>query len=315
MPLNLRLKTGHTIPIDMRGLSVGISDGSKASQIANLMIRVGKRSVSVGECFDISGEAGKDREFSLSGDLSKVHSIGRAMTGGSIIIKSTKIGRHVGTGMSGGSISVHGDVGDFLGAEMTGGKIWVSGNAGDYVGAALEGAKYGMNRGEIFIEGDAGVGLGKRMRRGVIVVGGDVGQLAAWDMLAGTIVVLGSASAKTAAGISRGTVVLAGGDLGSGPSDFSTADTSKLNEADDRFLGAGFTGGGNGGRSSGGSGGLSEPQIVRFLANWLKKRCPESMAKSVEQKLLGRSFLKYNGVQLNHNRAEIFVRIQDVSAS
>ncbi|MDB4766955.1 formylmethanofuran dehydrogenase subunit C [bacterium] len=310
MPLNLRLKTGqatdHTIPIDLRGLSVGINANLDASQIAELMICVGKRSVPMKECFAISGDAGSDREFILSGDLSNVHSIGRGITGGSIFAESTKVGRHVGTAMSGGNITVGGDVGGFLGAEMTGGTIRVTGDAGDFVAAALEGAKYGMNRGEIFVEGNAGVGLGKRMRRGTIVVGGDVGELAAWSMLAGTIVVLGSASApapaKTAAGIVRGTVILAGDDQR-----FGANNDSEVRDADGSLLGAAFS---TGNRSSD-----EQPQIVRFLAHWLSKNSPKSLAETVEQKLLGGTFVKYNGGELNQNRAEIFVRLPDASAT
>ena len=306
MPLNLRLRPGQANPIDVRGLSTGISRGFDGSQIANLMISVGNRTVPVGECFEISGDAGDDRKFVLSGDLGKVHSIGRGITGGSIVAEATNVGRHVGTSMSGGDITIAGDVGDFLGAEMTGGTIRVAGNASDFVGAPLEGAKYGMNCGEIFIDGNAGVGLGKRMRRGMIVVGGDVGELAAWSMLAGTIVVLGSAAAeatktgeiaRTASGIVRGTVVLAGGDTG-----FEAIQSNATGDADGSLLGDAFTGGSN-----------SEPQIVQLLTHWLKKNCPKSLADSVERKLQGRSFVKYNGIDLNQNRAEIFVRLQMTS--
>ena len=299
MPLNLRLKTDQAIPIDVRGLSIGISRGLDASQIADLMIFKGNRSVPVSECFEISGDAGNDREFVLHGDLSKVHSIGRGINGGSIVAESAKVGRHVGTAMSSGDITVFGNAGDFLGAEMTGGTIQVTGDAGDFVGAALEGGKYGMNRGSIFIEGNAGVGLGKLMRRGMVVVGGDVGEFAAWSMLAGTIVVLGSTLKNAASGIVRGTVVLAGGVAG-----LDAVEKSAVGDADGGLLGVGFSGGN-----------CLEPQIVQFLAHWLKKNCPESLAETVEQKLQRRSFVKYNGAELNQNRAEIFVRLNEVNAT
>ena len=305
MPLNLCLKTGQGVPIDVRGLSAGISRNLNASQIAKLTICVGNRSVPASECFEISGDTGSGSELVLSGDLSRVHSIGRGITGGSIAAESARVGRHVGTEMSGGEITVRGDVGDYLGAEMTGGTIRVDGDAGDFVGAALQGGKYGMNRGEIFIQGNAGVGLGARMRRGIIVVGGDVGELAAWNMLAGTVIVMGSAAeknAKTARGIVRGTVVLAGDDVG-----LRAVKKTAAKAEDDSLLGAAFSGGGDGGNL--------EPQIVRFLSTWLMKRCPPALAKSVEQKLLGQSFLKYNGVELNQNRAEVFVRVRDASVA
>lgn len=290
MPLNLRLKLDSGLPIDVRHLSTALNRGLDTAQVAQLQVFVGKRLMSAGEVFDVSGDLATDRELKLSGDLSGVHSIGRGLATGSIVVESSA-GRHVGTSMSGGQITVQGNAGDYLGAQMTGGAIRVTGNAGDFVATALEGSKYGMNRGEILIEGNAGVALGKRMRRGMIIVGGDVGELAAWNMLAGTIIVLGRSSDKTATDIKRGTVILAG--------DGAKPKSVKAKKGpSEKMLGAAFT-----------AGGTNQPQIVQFLGTWLKRNYPQTLSSTVEDKLLGRSFIKYNGVDLNQNRAEIFIAV------
>ncbi len=294
MPLKLRLRTSHALPIDLRSLSAAIDRGSSAKQIARLGVHVGKREKRIGECFDVSGELGAGRELYISGDLKKVHSIGYGLTGGRIVIQSDA-GDHVGSGMSGGEIFIDGNVGDYAGAEMTGGVIEVAGNARDFVGANLAGAKYGINGGEIIIQGSAGKGLGRRMRRGIIVVSGDVGALAAWNMLAGTIIVFGKSAGQIATDIHRGTVILAGGTSGAAD---ATDDMLNSNRPQGGNLGAEFS-----------IGGTCEPQIVRFLATWLKGNYSDTLGETVNQKLLGRSFVQYAGVALNKNRAEIYVAV------
>ncbi len=292
MPLNLQLKFETDMPIDVRQLSSAVNDGLDTAKVERLQVFVGNKLRSVGDVFHVTGDLTTDQRMELRGELSRVHSIGRGLARGSIVVQSSA-GRHVGTEMSGGQITVSGNVGDYLGSQMTGGAIRVTGNAGDFVAAALEGAKYGMNRGEILIEGNAGVALGKRMRRGMIIVVGDVGELAAWNMLAGTIIVLGRSLDKTATDIKRGTVVLAGDAAQPGT---LTPDSSEQEIG--KKLGAAFT-----------AGGTSKPQIVQFLGTWLKKNYPHTLSSAVENKLLERSFIKYNGEQLNDNRGEIFVAV------
>ena len=292
MPLKLRLKFDCGLPIDVRNLSSALNEGLEIAKVEQLQVFVGNKLRSVDEVFHATGDLTNDLQLELSGDLSGIHSIGRGLANGSIVVQSSS-GRHVGTSMSGGQITVQGNAGDYLGAQMTGGAIHITGNAGDFVAAALEGAKYGMNRGEILIEGNAGVALGKRIRRGMIIVGGDVGELAAWNMLAGTIIVLGRSLDKTATDIKRGTVILAG-DAAQPRSRTSKAGDQETGKT----LGAAFT-----------EGGASQPQIVQFLGTWLKKNYTHSLSSAVENKLLGRSFIKYNGEKLNQNRGEIYVAI------
>ena len=73
------------------------------------------------------------------------------MTGGSLTIHGD-VGMHLGAHMKGGKIETFGNAGDWVGAEMTGGEIWVHGTAGQQVGAAYRGSLLGMRGGLIMID-------------------------------------------------------------------------------------------------------------------------------------------------------------------
>lgn len=71
------------------------------------------------------------------------------------------------TGMTGGMIVVHGDVGRNAGFRMAGGAIRIEGSAGEFLG-------HGMLGGEIYVAGGCGPRLGAEMKGGRIVVMGKV---------------------------------------------------------------------------------------------------------------------------------------------
>lgn len=98
----------------------------------------------------------------------------------------------LGAQMTGGSLIIHGQVGDDLGAGMTGGQIVVHGRAGDRIGGPwLTGdvSRQGMQGGRIIIHGDAGSYAGLRMRRGLIVITGQADLSPGYRMIDGTLVV------------------------------------------------------------------------------------------------------------------------------
>ncbi|QEG21708.1 formylmethanofuran dehydrogenase subunit C [Mariniblastus fucicola] len=206
MPILFELKSKPGLPLDVRNLVPDSVKEMTPTQIGNLEIGLGNRSVPVSQWFDVSGESG-DAEVVFQGSLENVHAIGHSMSCGKIEVRGST-GRHVGASMSGGEIVVDGDVSDYPGYEMQGGTIVVRGDAGDHVGGCYPGAKYGMNRGVILIAGSAGKGLGYRMRRGTIVVGGDVADHTAWQMRAGTIIVFGKCSGWVGVDMRRGTIIV-----------------------------------------------------------------------------------------------------------
>ncbi|RLI20117.1 formylmethanofuran dehydrogenase subunit C, partial [Candidatus Bathyarchaeota archaeon] len=52
-------------------------------------------------------------------------------------------GMHLGEGMTGGTITVHGDADSWAGCMMKGGKIEIHGSAGDYLAAPYRGSRRG----------------------------------------------------------------------------------------------------------------------------------------------------------------------------
>lgn len=110
--------------------------------------------------------------------------------------------------MSGGSLTLLSDAGDYLGAHMQGGVIEVRGSAGHFAAAAYRGYTQGMIGGTICIHGNAGQMAGARMRRGLVIVRGDCGDLPGYGMRAGTVVVGGKPGVRAGANMTRGTVIL-----------------------------------------------------------------------------------------------------------
>lgn len=155
-----------------------------ADDVGALPLWHGKERARVGDFFAVSG-AGDD--VRVEGDLSRV--------------------RGIGAGMTGGRLTIDGDVGDWAGAGMRGGTLVVHGSAGRHLGGVHPGEKAGMRGGEIVVHGDAGEQAGGGLRRGLIAVGGHVGDAAGLRMLAGTIVALGSLGSRAGAGMRRGSIV------------------------------------------------------------------------------------------------------------
>ena len=121
--------------------------------------------------------------------------------------------RYLGSGLSSGSIQIHGTPGNALGAYLDGADITVYGNAQDSIGDT-------MNEGNIFIHGSCGATPGYAMRGGhistkgsagyragihmkayheklpVLVIGGSAGSFLGEYQAGGRIIVLGLNSSK-----------------------------------------------------------------------------------------------------------------------
>jgi formylmethanofuran dehydrogenase subunit C len=191
-----RLAAGALIPERLEGLS--------ASAVAALALRCGRETLSVGDLFDVSGQAG--RHLAVAGDLSWVDGIGGAMSRGRVMVEGP-CGDHLGARMSGGEIDVRGDAGAWAGGEMSGGLLRIWGDAGARLGGAYPGVRAGMTGGEIIVSGDAGEEVGAGMRRGLVVVSGRTGNGAGLRMLAGTVIALRGIGAEAGLGNRRGSLV------------------------------------------------------------------------------------------------------------
>jgi formylmethanofuran dehydrogenase subunit C len=164
--------------------------------------------VALGDVFSVHGE--RASAVRVVGNAGVIDGLGTGMSGGSLTIEGDA-GREVGRGMTGGTLSVHGDAGDGAGLAMAGGSLWIAGRAGSGVGSALPGASRGMTGGEIFVRRGVGRDAGAGVRRGLIVIGGDADDGAARAMIAGTLVVMGRIAGTVGLWNKRGTVLALGG--------------------------------------------------------------------------------------------------------
>lgn len=206
MSLTLKLRSPLTTTLWLAITPQSLA-GKSTAEIAKFKLQYGNGATTLGELFTIGGDT-KDERLNLSGDLTLANSLGSGMTGGEITVNGP-VGHHTGEQMRGGTLRISGSAGDWLGAEMRDGTIRVD-SAGRWVGAALPGSTRGMAGGTILIAGSVGHDLGWRMRRGLIAVAGSAGDFVGQQMLAGTILVLGSVGAHPGAGMRRGTLLLPG---------------------------------------------------------------------------------------------------------
>ena len=208
MAVVFALKNPNKIPIDVREISPESISQKSIQEIAGIKIQNGNQIVPIESCFEIEGSS---EEFDIvwRGNLSSVHSIGREMKSGRMLVQGDA-GDFMGAGMSGGEIEVRGNSGHGVGMAMSGGLLRVLGNVGDEVGAHMPGHSRGMTGGEILIEGNAERNAGSRMRRGLISISGDVGDFAGFNMLAGTILIQGRCGRHLGAEMKRGTICCLG---------------------------------------------------------------------------------------------------------
>jgi formylmethanofuran dehydrogenase subunit C len=200
----LRLKQAPVVTLEAEIITPDRFAEMSHQEICSSIVYHGKRQLRLDEFFDVEGEYSAN--LTLHGDLNRVRHVGRGMTNGSVSIHGD-IGMHLGAQMKGGSIEVFGNASDWVGAEMLGGKIHVHGAAGQQVGAAYRGSLAGMKGGLIIIDGSAGIEVGMRMRRGTIVIGGPAKDFVGLQMKGGTIILREGAEIRSGAWMQRGTII------------------------------------------------------------------------------------------------------------
>ena len=204
--LKLTLRAPSTVPLELTGITPEQVAGLSPLEVAKLSVRQGNRAEPLGDFFEVVPDRHRLADLHFAGDTRNVKHIGAGMTRGSVFAEGP-VGMHAGARMSDGSLILDAGAGEWLGAEMQGGFIEVRGHAGDQVGAAYRGSRRGMTGGTIVIRGTAGDELGLLMRRGLIVVEGECGEFAGASMIAGTLVLLGEVGERCGAGMKRGTIL------------------------------------------------------------------------------------------------------------
>ncbi|MFT5132790.1 MAG: formylmethanofuran dehydrogenase subunit C [Gammaproteobacteria bacterium] len=199
------LKSPPELPVDLSPLIPEKLDGKTKTQIGEIQLLSGKEHIKVSKIFSTRGSDSSHIEFHRSS--SKLTHIGQGMTKGSVSIHGDS-GDFLGKNMCGGQIESFGNTGDWTASSMSGGLIEIHGNTGDYLGSNFSGEQQGMNEGTVIVSGNAGNRVGERMRRGMIVIRGQAGDYCANQMLAGSIIILGKTGAYLGYGMKRGTIVL-----------------------------------------------------------------------------------------------------------
>lgn len=216
--IELTLKKEPTFSLEAESITPDNFKSKTQKDIANLIIFHGNEKLSLKDYFDIKGTAGNnldDIEIVINGNLSKVKRIGEKMSGGAITINGD-VGMHVGNTMNGGKIVVNGNAADWAGAMMEGGELEITGNAGNYVGAAYRGNWEGMTNGVINVKGSVGYesmiwarGSTPKKRFPKLICG-SAGQFFGLHNHGGIIICEGNAEARVAADQARGFVVVKG---------------------------------------------------------------------------------------------------------
>lgn len=219
-PLTLTLKTAPPERLDLSDILPETLRGLGHDRIRALPIGTTRTGVTVGDVFDVTGEAGDDLVF--EGGSNRFDNVGRSLKAGGIRVAGD-VGAYCGRGMKGGRIVVEGSLtGPYGATMMTGGTILVEGDAADATAGSVPGAMHGMAGGLLVIGGSAGDYLGDRMRRGVVAVRGATGRAAGARMVGGTIVAA-SLGARAGRSMKRGTLI-AGACEGMEPTFVSAGD-------------------------------------------------------------------------------------------
>ena len=210
--VKLTPKPQPKIPIEADIISPDSFAGKQADEIAKLSVWKGNKQTTIGEFFEVNGNASAepgDIRIIIAGDVPRTKYVGTRMTAGEIIIEGS-VDMYVGSEMKGGRIVVNGNADSFAGMAIRGGEILIRGNAGAYLGSAYRGDWRGMQGGTITVEGNVGNEAGTWMRGGLIIVKGNSGAFTGTHMQGGTIIIEGTPGPRLGAQMVGGTIIALG---------------------------------------------------------------------------------------------------------
>jgi len=185
---HFRLRNHATEWIDASSIRRPDLAQQERSHIERIRLVVDGIETALAEAFDLAITASHSDRIVVQGDLRRVDGLATCHDEGDFEIEG-HVGRHLGCGASGGTITVRG-------------------NAGDFVGGPRPGKKIGLAGSSVHVRGSVGDYAGHRMRRGVLMVDGDLGRHTAASMIAGTIVAGAGVGANACVGMRRGTLLM-----------------------------------------------------------------------------------------------------------
>lgn len=206
----LVLRQAPKLRVDARLLSPAALCVLSAEEVQRQRVPHGRETLVLAELFDVRpGPESDTPTVAIEGDLSRFDALGAGLAGGTLEVHGP-VGDSAGMGMTGGRLMIHGHARDLTGCAMRGGWLEVTGDTGDLAASALPGSMEGMAGGTLVVRGRAGERVGDRMRRGTVVVCGDAGDFAGSRMVAGTLAIGGRCAGHPGWGMRRGTVLFAG---------------------------------------------------------------------------------------------------------
>lgn len=183
--------------------------GKNAEQIASLPCAEGKANYTLGDWFEIAGNAGATADETtiiVNGKgTDKCKYIGAWMKGGEVIVNGTT-DMFTGAWMEGGKLTIKGDVRSFSGLQMKGGEMIVEGRAWNYLAAAYRGDWRGMQGGTIRVKGDVGSDLCTFMNGGTVIVEGNADIHIGTHADGGTIIIKGKAHRRVGGQMVKGEI-------------------------------------------------------------------------------------------------------------
>jgi formylmethanofuran dehydrogenase subunit C len=203
----LRVKNTPCFRVDSSNLLPASLAALSPEELPRIELQGAGERCTLGDLFDITQSATQTLSLTIEGDARFLDRLGARLSEGTLTVHGDA-GDYAGINMSGGELHIHGDAGLFAACEMRGGRMTIHGNAGDFAASALPGDMDGMNGGVLAIHGHAGARLADRMRRGMVLVRGDAGDFAASRMIAGTVCIGGKVGAHLGYGMRRGSVLL-----------------------------------------------------------------------------------------------------------
>jgi formylmethanofuran dehydrogenase subunit C len=204
--------------LEAESISPNAIAGKSETEIKKLPAFIGNKQVTLGDYFEIKGNAGKtaaETSIIIENNVKNVFRIGQKMTNGEILIKGS-CGMHLGSGMTGGKITVEGDAAEWAGAMMDGGEILIKGNAGNHCGSAYRGYWVGMNSGKIKVVGKIGAESGSWMRatksnkKFPVIECGSADYYLGVHNQGGTIICEGDAEGRVGADMVEGQIIIKG---------------------------------------------------------------------------------------------------------
>lgn len=186
--------------------------GKKKDEIAALRAYEGRETYTLGDYFEVSGDAGKtaaETRIVVTGDCTKVKYIGMNMTAGEVVVESS-CDMYTGGWMKGGKLHVKGNVDSFCALGMEGGEFIIDGNAGNFLAASYRGDWRGMQGGLIRVKGNVGSDICTFMNGGTLIIEGDADVHIGTHAEGGTIIIKGNVNRRVGGQMVKGDIYLYG---------------------------------------------------------------------------------------------------------